>query len=159
MQTNLTYDSIINNGCKGKLSTRPGYYAGRGPTSSDLGNMHLEMMYSYISNIDKDKAKEFVNFVNDQKDMSATAFLVAFDQFVRNGFDHEKVKRHASDGNTISAHGEAFGLIASVLGRRDTPEMEASASYYLKSSFLRNHKNELDSELDEVGSKSYGKFW
>jgi hypothetical protein len=130
------------------MSARPAYYAGREPSPGDLGDKHLEMIFEGMKrDIDEPAAERFVDFVAELEDMSATAFLVAFEQFVQAGFMKPKSFVEHQDGQ-LTARGEAlfmegFALIADALCSKVSPEEKkqrrCARSMTIKGSFLRRH--------------------
>src|SRR5690348_10331081 len=72
--------------CRGRLNPRSGYYAGRGVKTGDLNADMLEDIFDGIAkDFSPQHAEVFVKFVEKLKDMSATAFLVAFEYFFGRG--------------------------------------------------------------------------
>lgn len=138
---------------------RSGYYAGRGPTLSDLNPQILEMLYQGIKkNCGEVEAANFVRFTNKLTDLSASAFIVAFEQFWQQNCRVIEISQSASDGMRLDARGDAlhaqgFGAIMSAMSRSRRSEHETShASNEVKAGFIRKHLREIpEDERREVG--------
>lgn len=134
----------------GRFVMRSGFYAGRGPMRGDLNEVILEMFYAGIlRDVGKKEAKNFVRFVNNLDDLSASAFIVAFERFWSTGCQEVKVEQDPEDGNALSGHGvglqaEALGLIgATMFGRRRSPGQELAESNSIKAQFIAKHLEEI----------------
>jgi len=127
-----------------------GYYAGRGPTQSDLNSKLLEAFYDGIKkDVGEKEAKNFVRFVNKLDDLSASAFIVAFEQFAARKYKIIDIKQKPEDGNRLTAHGpgleaQAFALIAGALaGPKRSPAENLRASETIKYAFINKHQKEI----------------
>lgn len=164
----ISYNELFEKCQNGRMSSRPGYYSGRGPLSCDLNSGHLENFYHGIKiHVSEEAAARFVRFVNNLTDLSATAFLVAFEDFYHNGlFDdnYKPLKQRENTGNTLSGRGkvleaEAFGCIAAIFGRSNVdPEQDKAASNGIKKGFVRAHENEIPAEEHQKEYTNYGIF-
>lgn len=128
------------------MSSRPGYYSGRGVNRGDLNESHLELIWAGINtDFGAAHADNFVHFVNSLTDMSATAFLVALESFYASGCALREYVQRAGDGNTLSGRGreleaEAMGCIFSALGRSNvSPAYEQMQSNGIKLPFVTRH--------------------
>lgn len=137
-------DDAIRKWCGGTLINRPSYYSGRGPNAGDLGERHLTMIYEGIkADFEPEIVESFVSLVEAQSDMSASAFLTAFDQWFCNGFDHESVHRSNLDGMGITGYGAErdqqalLGAMAALMDNR--PDyLKNVQSEQIKAGFLHN---------------------
>lgn len=129
-----------------------GFYAGRKPSPGDLGYDHLTKLYEGLKrDVGQDAATNFVRFVNNLGDMSASAFIVAFEKFWGSGCTATVIEQHVGDRARLDARGDAllaqgFGAIMTALGDRTTSEEYESLSYGVKSRFLREHIDEVPTE-------------
>ncbi len=125
---------------------RSGYYAGRGPLYCDLNSKMLEEMYAGLKkDVGKEAASNFACFVNTLEDLSASAFIVAFEAFWENDCKIVKFEQRPEDGDRYESHEEAFGFLAVALTRGAPDERRAkAASWEIKSDFIRNHKKEIE---------------
>lgn len=149
----------------GRFVLRSGFYAGRPPSLGDLNSEILEMFYQGIlRDVGQEEASNFVRFVNNLSDLSASAFIVAFEQFWVQGCTVVKIGQQSSDRNQLSGYGEALfaegmGLLATTLGR--TPMSEEgiiSASFPIKQPFIGAHLKEIPEEersMSRVSSRLY----
>ncbi len=161
MKTTIDLASAIREWTNGQLLFRASYYTGRGVMPGDLSAKMLEGIYQGLKrDVGQQEATNFARFVARLKDLSASAFIHAFERFWH--CDCRDVEIQA-DGNQITGRGrqaevEAFVLIANALGgsRMSASEIE-SASLGLKMSFLQDHKAEIGSELMPTRQRS--RFW
>lgn len=94
-----TAREIVRLACNGRLCDRPEFYSGRGPAECDLNSRMLSELHSFLKEADPDIAHEFVLMIENQKDMSATAFLNEFYRFEGNGWKYvEKTYANTSEG-------------------------------------------------------------
>lgn len=141
--------TFVSNWTNGKMSSRAEYYSGRGPLSCDLNSEHLEMIFEGIKKDAGEKeAEAFVDMVEDLKDMSATAFLIALGRFLFNDCQWVKNSQEKGSGNTIESRGEAavavgMGCVVSALGDRRSQDDRDRDSVAIKAAFLRRHEREL----------------
>lgn len=155
--------------CKGTLSPRSGYYAGRGPRSGDLGDTHLEMLWTGIrDDVGEEAARNFVLMVEALDDISATAFLVSFEHYFCNKFRWLNRQQTRQDGITLSGRGEQLRAEATFLifealgGSRSSPEDDKRQSYYIKEPFLRRHgvkQKPPTGKVNNMGFTCYDDGW
>jgi hypothetical protein len=103
------------------MSVRPGYYSGRGAT---LANLHYNILEKIADDIQRtygvEAMKSFVQMVWQMKVLSATAFLLNLFKLEKADWDLSKIELTDSD-NYFESEGEAWGLLASVLGGGGRP--------------------------------------
>jgi hypothetical protein len=155
----------------GRFIMRSGYYAGRAPSTGDLNSDILEMFYQGIKrDVDKEEAAWFVRFVNKLQDLSASAFIVAFEHFWASGCTMSSISQCPEDRRRLSAHGaglqaEAFGLIGEMMfGRPMSEEDIIVASLPVKSTFISRHAkeiptNERHEEASKLSRRIHGSVW
>lgn len=137
-----SFYEAIDAWCDGRLLARSGYYAGRGPKRGDLGPFHLELIYNGIKKDYSDKhAALFLDFVEGLTDLSATAFLVAFEYFFSTGCSDPKCyKQNESDQFQVDGHGAARDMQAMCAVfegmNRNNPELDRMESESIKFEFL-----------------------
>jgi hypothetical protein len=130
----------------------PGYCSGRKPTESDLNTDMLEAIYKGLeSDINKTAARNFVLFVNNLRDLSASAFIIAFTRFFASGCKMTDVEQQPQDREAVTGFGhamqvQAFAVVASRLvdGKPDEGDVERDSNR-LKARFLRAHEREIPS--------------
>jgi hypothetical protein len=130
-------ESSHTTGCG--MSTRPGYYSGRGATRTDLNSEKLERIHAAIlKNKGEDAAKAFIEMVVNIPVLSATDFLIALTALDASDYNIEAVwgaNLGSNKGIYLEGEGEAWGTIGSVLGgmadRDETPS--------IRGPFLRRH--------------------
>ena len=135
---------LIQKYTKGKMSSRPEFYSGRGATVSDLNGELLELIYDGVL---KEKgeaaARNFVNLVANIKVLSATGFLNEFYAWIIRDCPEPKREINASDIDLPTNDDEKYvgGMMTllSALGRGDRDD-----TYMIKSGFCRKHRDELD---------------
>lgn len=142
MRSNTLEQKVADwtNGC---FCLNSGYYAGRGPTSSDLNSHILEMLYQGIKkDLGERQAANFVWFTAHLKDLSASSFIVAFERFFASKCELFEVPQRKEDRTRITAHGpvaleQAFAVMAGALagGKRSEEEIVRLSSE-LKRDFL-----------------------
>ncbi len=123
---------------KAGMSCRPEYYSGRGATSADLCDEHLEAIWDGIAKVRGSAAAEaFVSMVGAMAQLSATDFLITLSSLEQNDFAwddgllSEERGIHPVDAVT------AFCTIADVMsgmGRGDRDEAS-----YIRGAFLKRH--------------------
>lgn len=162
----------VHSWVNGKFTLRSGFYAGRGVNSGDLNSKILEMFYQGIKrDLGDHIATNFVRFANKLRDLSASAFIVAFEQFWANDCTVTDIAQQSEDRNQLSGHGdaligEAFGLIGAILGggnSQSDAEIKVQ-SFFLKREFIASHKEEIPEDEINVGSPTpmdnvYGDFF
>ena len=138
---------------KGSFVLNSGFYAGRGPNKDDLGTRHLELFYEGIKkDVGNEAAKNFVRFVNKLDDLSASAFIVAFEQFIARNCTVVAIKQRKEDGNRLDARGghlQAQGMAVimnAFAGRRQSFDEIRSSSYEIKAAFIQKHQKEIPAE-------------
>ena len=139
--------SAVDRWTKSKLNFRSSFYTGRGPISCDLDSMMLEGIYRGIKNeVGEQEATNFVNFIDNLKDMSASAFIQAFQKFFYGGLSETNIQgnsRELSGTSQDELFSEGMALIAHSLGDQPNPDEMERASYSIKAVFLRDHEDEL----------------
>lgn len=113
------------------MSARPGYYSGRGATTSDLNGEILYRIYSKIKQIyGKNGANAFVDMIKAIKKLSATAFLNSLYMLEGNNW---KFNENVSEEEMSFEHeGEALGGILSMISGMNKTDMTDR----IRSSFL-----------------------
>ncbi len=161
-----------------RLTMRPGYYAGREPTTSDLDSWRLERIYQGLKHeVSQEASTNFVRFVLHLKDMSATSFLYAFEQFAQSNFERIHIAQKPEDRNIIDSrngdinemHGQAFALLANALcegrqksaldgrgGRLVQEQLIENKSWNIKADFLHKHMQEIPEEERALINRSNG---
>ena len=150
MQGNIS--TLVRDWTERRFTMNSGYYAGRRPSAGDLGEKHLEMIYVGIrDNVGQNEASNFVRFVNKLDDMSASAFIVAFEQFWANDCRIIEVVQKVEDRTRLSGHGDvlmdqAFGSIMSTLFGGVDDGAHRRLSEGVKAVFILNHLDEIPKE-------------
>jgi hypothetical protein len=143
-----SFCSAINTWTQRRLNSRASYYSGRGVKRGDLNEDHLEMIHKGIKrDFSPQHAAVFVEFVHSLTDLSATAFLNAFEVFYAGGCADAKCYTQTSrDSIAINAQtdegkfAEGMATIAAVLGGGSrNPEMDSLESDSIKWAFLSRH--------------------
>lgn len=145
-----SFFSAINGWTGGRLSHRSGFYAGRGVKRCDLNESHLQLIFDGIKkDFSPEHAALFLDFVEGLEDMSATAFLVAFEYFFATGCSEpKKYKQRPGDQYQVSGHGEQRDIEAQcavfeALGRSsrssNSDELEKMEGNGIKFAFLTNN--------------------
>lgn len=117
---------LVMESTNNQMSARPGYYSGRGATTSDLNSDLLNKIADGIKKEYGDQAHDsFVKMVWDTPSLSATAFLTNLYALHSAGWDLAKVTL-PNDGNYIENHSEAFGLMAEVMSRSGSTRSDAT---------------------------------
>ena len=136
--------------CRNGFMLRSSYYSGRGVNLGDLNSSFLEMIYQGLkSDVSHEVAVNFVNFVNNQKDLTASGFIIAFEQFWYSDAKNTDPSLPSGLGNKISGEeneriAEGFVLIAQALfGCLSSPEQIERESFIVKADFLRTHMEEI----------------
>lgn len=90
-------DKLINIIHDSGMSDRPGYYSGRGATTSDLNHKILTKIHEGIKKVyGEDAGKNFVTMVADIRVLSATTFLVELYNLYNADWCYKPKKKHAS---------------------------------------------------------------
>ncbi|MDP3954502.1 MAG: hypothetical protein Q8Q06_03755 [bacterium] len=159
----IEINSAIRGWTKGKLNPRSSFYTGRGPNIGDLNSWMLEAIYQGIkTEVGEGPARNFVQFVYDLKDLSASAFLQAFEQFWYGGCEVTTEPQREGTGNQLTGHdedelfAEGWGLIGHALGgsRLSQDKVEA-LSCSLKLEFIEKHKKEIVGYTNRRIGKTY----
>lgn len=99
------------------MSARPGYYSGRGATSSDLNSKILNDIASLIEkHYGKQAHDNYVKMVWGMSELSATAFLNNLYALERASWKLTEAKI-TNDGQSFESEGEALGLLAEVFSQ------------------------------------------
>ena len=139
------FSSAVYRWTGGRLSSRSGYYAGRGVMRGDLNESHLQLLWEGINkDFGPQHADNFVHMVSSLTDMSATAFLVAFESFYCSGCALREYRQGSGDGMTLSGRGEGliaegFGAIMSGMMNNTPPEYQSMMSEGIKLPFISAH--------------------
>ena len=155
--------NLVNNWTQRRFLLDSGYYAGRAPTTSDLNSQILESIYDGLKSEAGGKdATNFVRFVNNLDDLSASSFIVAFEQFCANDCKIVAIKQRKEDRTRITGYGDeaemqAFAVIAEALsGRRRSDDEIKRLSDGIKYEFIRKHHKEIPAkEQREIRSTFY----
>ena len=146
---------------KNSLAMDSGYYAGRPPTPSDLNFKILEALYRGIKeDIGVDAARNFARFVNLLHDLSASAFIVAFEQCCDSGFKAISITQRKEDRTRITSHGgardaQAFAVVAQALcGERKGEDEIRQLSREIKQAFIECYRVEIPEEERETRVES-----
>lgn len=132
--------------CNGRLLARSGYYAGRGPKRSDLNEDHLDTIYEGIKkDYSPEHAECFLEFVEGMTDLSATAFLVAFEYFVGSGCADPKCYTQSAgdqfqvDGRDQVRDMQAQCAVMEAMSRSGHADMDQMESDSIKYGFLSRY--------------------
>lgn len=148
----MNVKKMVYNWVGHRFSMDSGYYAGRGPTRSDLNSDLLEKLYQGIRrDLGKEEAANFVRFVNNLDNLSASAFIVAFEKFLAKEGKVAHVTQELGDGTCLTGHGEAlegqaFSAVASVMFDKRSPEKLRQEHEGIKDIFIRIHEEEIPDE-------------
>lgn len=131
--TDFLYKAIRDAG----MSDSPGYYSGRGATTSDLGYRQLNTIAKAIKENKGDKAlKNFVHMVAQIDVLSATDFLLTLQQLAAADWVWNKKMLPRTKGIHVDSIGAAFGTIGEVFGRSQPPR---DSTVEIRAQFLREH--------------------
>lgn len=127
------------------LSTRPGYYSGRGPNRGDLNEGHLEKLHATLKEkVNPEAAQEFCRTILKLDDLSATNVLQELYRFCDNGC---KTLKEARKGVYLTGHGQAVvdDAYAHVIGAIMAPQRDHKTfeGQSIKWAFLQKHMAEL----------------
>lgn len=153
----------VRNWVDGTFTLRSGFYSGRGVNAGDLNDRILEMFYQGLKkDFGDDSAANFVRFVNKLNDLSASAFIVAFERFWAHDCTVIDIAQERSDRVQLSAHGdalfaEALGAIAGILSGGDklSDEQVRAESFSIKLAFILRHAKEVPAEEMVHTSKAH----
>lgn len=150
----------ISDWTNGKFILRSSFYTGRGVTTTDLNSQILEMIYQGIkTHVGEKEAANFVNFVANLKDLSASAFIQAFEQFWYGGCQETDMLQRERSGDQITGYGderyiEGLAIIAGALfGQRMSTQDIERASSAISWQFLSGHEDELTKRNKEKQKK------
>lgn len=166
----MDFDQAVRKWCGGKLSSRPKYYCGRGVKTCDLNSDILEMLWTGITrDVGIPAADNFIYMVRDLTDLSATAFLKAFEEFYQNNFVWRSRKQTIADQMAYTGRSDdphtfealKLGMEEMLMNARNHPGRSAeqeraeteAASVQVKGRFLANHGAKLTTK---AGPKSFG---
>ena len=133
----------------GRFSMRSGCYAGRPPSPSDLDSKILEMFYKGLKrDVGVTEANNFVLFVNNLTDLSATSFIVAFERFWASSCQNCCVRQTPGDRMQVSGYGatrdaEAILALAGMLGSPVRDANIRAVSNDIKRDFIEAHFKEI----------------
>lgn len=146
---NLDIQSAVTEWCDRRFNFRASFYTGRGVNLGDLNSTYLEMIYQGLkTDVGQEAATNFVNFVDNLKDLSASGFIQAFERFWWSGCTDTYISLPAGVGNQLTGRGDAligegFALIAAGMGGGlPSPEVIEAQSRHVKAEFLKLHKSE-----------------
>ena len=150
MKTKLDIASAIGRWTKNQFNFRASFYTGRGVNNGDLNSMMLEKIYQGLRvEVSQEVATNFAKFVDKLKDLSASAFIQAFEQFWEGGCQDTNFQQRTGTSNEITGHGhvrdfEAIALLGAALGgQRMNVEETERQSRFLKSTFIEIHRDEI----------------
>jgi len=144
--------------CKhAKITCDPGYYSGRGATTSDLNDGILQRAHDFIKHhIGDDAAKAHVEMVAALPTASATGYLRSLYDLESNDWTWTKGKEGANDIYPTN-EGSAFGTMMSVLGRmHDDPHDQTYKSESVRGDYLRRHRHKEARDPHDV-FRRYGR--
>jgi len=151
LKTEIDLRSAVGEWTKHKFNFRSSFYTGRGSNSGDLDSSILEMIYQGLKrDVGVLEAANFAKFVNHLTDLSASAFIQAFEQFWATGCGVPSEPQRKGTGNQLTGRDEeqifeGLALIGSALGGPQlSPAMEAMLSQSIKAKFVYDHKEEIN---------------
>ena len=152
MKTITDIASAVEEWTKDKLNFRASFYTGRGVTYSDLNAEMLEGIYQGLKrDVGQQEATNFAKLVANLKDLSASAFIQAFERFWYGDCKNVDIQADGDQitGNDEEREVEAFILVTNALfgGSRMSPGQTESASVNLKMPFLQKHTEEIGADL------------
>jgi hypothetical protein len=143
--------SAVGRWCKRQFVLRSSYYTGRGVNQGDLNSEFLEMIYQGLkAEVGQEAATNFAKFVHNLKDLTASGFIIAFEQFWYSGCRDTNVSLSSGVSNQLSGRGdqllgEGFALIGSVLGGGlSSPKEIERESQSVKRWFIFYHGKEIE---------------
>lgn len=132
------------------LSMSSGYYAGRPPSQGDINTQTLEGLYKGLQrDVGETAAVNFVRFVNNLDDMSASSFVVAFQQFWDSSCENVNVQQRPTDRTELGGPDhirdrQAFAVVASAFANpRHSDEDIRRRSHAVKAGFILAHTGEI----------------
>jgi hypothetical protein len=142
------FGGFIYQACKGKMSSRPEFYSGYGPDPHNIGPSHLKMLHDAIrEDFGETAGLQFLRFVVDTRDMSASSFLTAFQRFWYGGMlasaaYQRPTDRMGMDGIGTDHEDEAtrsalFAGMTILLRDKTSPEQRDLQSAQIKMGFLQ----------------------
>ena len=143
------------------MSARPEFYSGYGIDTGNLNSNKLERIHEGIKKYYGDReAKEFVKFVTKIPVMSATVFLTNLYDFVRNGFNSNKVTFDESDIATPRGEGSImnlFAVLATASQRADKSSKKKLTKEEREHEEIRNHymRVKMNAEVRRVFLLTY----
>lgn len=152
---------LVDDWTGGRFFMDSGFYAGRGPTESDLDSQILESFYVGIrASEGAEAAINFVRFVNNLEDLSASSFIVAFERFCARGCKETTIAQRTEDRDRITDRGDAgeaqaFAVFASLFGERRSPEQIKILSGRIKYDFIRRHVKEIPADEQRATQNPY----
>ncbi|MFA6295297.1 MAG: hypothetical protein WC666_02635 [Candidatus Paceibacterota bacterium] len=154
IQEEIDVASAVRSWVNNRFVMRSGFYAGREPSENDLNSRTLEMFYSGLrKDISQEAATNFVRFVNKLHDLSASAFIVAFENFWQAGCTTVDIAQDERDRSRLSGKGkrlemEAFCVMAGSLfgGEKMDESSIISASNRIKHAFIQRHIAEIPAD-------------
>jgi hypothetical protein len=158
--------SAIGRWTKDRFVLRSSFYTGRGVNAGDLNSEMLENIYQGLkADVSQDAATNFAKFVNGLTDLSASAFIQAFERFWYGGCQKTEISQGDHDGNRLTGRGDALigeglALIANALGGRRSSQTEIEAgSQQIKSSFLMHHQEETGFTAKFISTRLQREGW
>ena len=149
-KTGINLAAAVDSWTKGKFTMRSGFYAGRGPKSCDLNSDMLEMIYQGLkSDVGGKAPANFARFVNKLGDLSASAFIVAFEKFWQRGCAVINIRQEKQDhmrlcGRGTELVGQGLAVIGEALfGNRNSEEDIQRLSQGIKRDFVSKHAGEI----------------
>jgi hypothetical protein len=166
----MDFSQAVRKWTEGKLSSRPEYYCGRGVNTGDLNSDLLEMLWTGLTrSVGIPAADNFIYMVRDLTDLSATAFLKAFEEFYQNNFVWRPRKQTIADQMAYTGRSDdphtfealKLGMQEMLMKARLNPGRSAeqeraeteAASMLVKGRFLLNHGTK---PTTKAGPKSFG---
>lgn len=120
------------------INPNPGYYSGRGATTSDLDGRKLEALHDLVArHRGEAQAKVLVEVVAGMRCLSASEFIVAVMTLDANGWDAADALSGEEGGLRPENESQAMATVAEVLGRAGRGARDDT--YAIRSGFLRRH--------------------
>ncbi len=140
---------LVQRWTNGQFEMNINLVSGRGPTTTDLNSKILEMIWEgLMQDGGPEKAENFVAFVRNLRDLSASSFIVAFEKFYKSGCKDVMIPQSESDRSVlerIDTEGPLFALLSAALCNKSGASRELREedieiqSVRLKAGFLRDH--------------------
>lgn len=154
---NLDLRELNHQWTNGGFVMRSGFYAGRSVSYGDLNSTILEQHYQGIlKELGEVAATNYIRFVNKLQDLSASAYIVAFERFWASDCMEVEVSQRPADRNALSGRDDALfaeGLwaMASMLNNHHSEPEVKMMSLAVKSDFILKHRNQIpESERSRV---------